>query len=66
MTAVGSGTQRVAAYEPTMHASNFFRYSSSSGRLPRMSSPRKCITDFFRAARRIGMFSDFGTSVFPK
>src|SRR6266536_1752634 len=58
--------QRVAAYEPTIHASNFLRYSSSSGGLPRMSAPRKCITDFFRAAFRIGMFSDFGTSVFPK
>ena len=33
MTAVASGTQRVAAYEPTIHASNFLRYSSSSRRL---------------------------------
>jgi hypothetical protein len=31
-----------------------------------MSSPRKCITERFRVAFRIGMFSDFGTSVFPK
>ena len=36
------------------------------GGLPRMSEPRKCITDFFRLARSSGNCRDFGTSVSPK
>src|SRR5919197_925249 len=54
---------RVAAYEPTIQASKRLRYSSSASGLPRMSAPRKCITDFRRVARRIGIWSFFGTSV---
>ena len=40
--------------------------ASSSGGLPRMSEPRKCITDCFRFARKSRNCRDFGTSVSPK
>jgi hypothetical protein len=40
--------------------------ASSAGGLPRMSEPRKCITDLLPSARNSGNCRDFGTSVSPK
>ena len=49
-----------------MHASNFLRDSSSLQPLAPDVVAEEVTTDFFRVARRIGRFTDFGTSVLPK
>jgi hypothetical protein len=65
-TTCASGTQRSASKEPTICASAPRAYASCSGALPRMSEPRKCKTDFLRAALSRGHCIRRGTSVQPK
>ena len=61
-----SGTQRIASYEPITTAPARFAHFRSSGGRPRMSEPRKCMTDRFPIARSSGNCALFGTSVSPK
>ncbi len=61
-----SGTQRAASYEPTTRAPARCAHASSAGVRPRMSEPRKCMTERLPSARSSGNCTDFGSSVSPK